>query len=220
MTERGLFIVLEGIDNCGKTSQAKLLQLALMARGMVVIQTREPGGTLVGEEIREILLRPDRLKPINPLAQTLLFYAARAQFLEDAIKPKLDIGVHVITDRFNTSTHAYQGYAQGVSIEVLEFLDREVIEKTGIRPDLCAIFDISVEESRWRLNNADNENQVWAYEQMGPEFAEKVRQGYLDYAKRQESVVLLDGTQEKQAIHTRLLGMVNNILAKRKGFLY
>lgn len=218
--ERPLFGVLEGIDNSGKTTQSDLLKSALLARGLTVVQTREPGGTQVGEEIREVLLRPDRPKPINPLAQTLLFYAARVEFLNDVVKSNLSFGVNVIADRFNPSTHAYQGYAQGVPIEVLEFLDQEVVIKSGVKPDFCVIFDISAQESRLRLNNADNEGQIWAYEQMGMDFAEKVRQGYLEYARRNPEVVLIDGTEDKLAIHRQLIGLVDNIQVKKKGWSY
>src|SRR4051812_44238736 len=105
---KGKFIVLEGIDNCGKSTQAKMLEKYFKEQGIDVIMAREPGGTQIGEEIREVVLKP-RDEMANPVTQTLLFYAARTEFMDQVVKPNLDAGNMVITDRFESSTYVYQG---------------------------------------------------------------------------------------------------------------
>ena len=101
--KKGKFIVLEGIDNCGKTTQAKMLEKYFQEQGIEVVLAREPGGTQIGEEIREVVLKP-RDKMANPITQTLLFYAARTEFMDQIVKPNIDAGKMVITDRFESST--------------------------------------------------------------------------------------------------------------------
>lgn len=229
MNERGLFIVLEGLDNSGKTTQSKILKAVLEERGLDVVQTREPGGTEPGEEIRQILLKKGRPKPLYPMTQSLLFYSARVEFLNDVVVPNLSNGVTVITDRFDASTYAYQGYAQGASSEMLDLLYRHIVLASQCRPDVYAILDIPVEESRKRLKNADNDGQTWAYEEMGVEFAEKVRTGYLEYAKgyvtslaygtvehARSSAHLIDGMQPRNVIHDQLMQLVDMKMQERQ----
>lgn len=191
--KKGLFIVLEGIDNCGKTTQAALLKEHFEKQGREVVLTREPGGTQAGEEIREILLKP-REKMMDPLAQTLLFYAARKEFLEEVVKPNLKEGKVVITDRFAASTFVYQGYVQGVDENFINLLHKEIVEKSGCKPDLYVVIDISAEESFRRDKNPDRQGQEMIFEKQGLEFRKKLRAGYLQYAKAHPEVIVINGT--------------------------
>lgn len=231
MPERGLFIVLEGIDNCGKTTQAALLAKYLEEKGLPVLQTREPGGTEVGEEIRQVLLKP-REQMMDPVTQLLLFNAARREFLQQVVKPAQEGGVHVITDRFDPSTYAYQVRAQGVSEELFYSLRRFVISNTDPTvfwyPDLCIILDIPAEESKRRENNLDNKGQQLIYEMQGLEFANKVREGYKRYVEEYlqqgrnsftydaKNTVLLDGMKTVDVIHRDIVHLVEKKLRERE----
>ncbi|MBI4038089.1 dTMP kinase [Candidatus Daviesbacteria bacterium] len=217
MVEKGLFVVLEGIDNCGKTTQAGLLAQYLEGRGLEVIQTREPGGTEVGEEIRQVLLKP-REEIMSPDTQALLFYAARQEFLSQVVKPNLEAGITVITDRFEPSTWVYQGYVQGVDAEFLKVLGQKVVTLSGCRLDLLVILDIPAEESFRRRGNVDNVGQDLIYEEQGLEFAIKVREGYLKYKEDHAwTVALLDGTLTPEEIHQKIVTLIKpNLILKGK----
>lgn len=207
MKSRGIFIVLEGIDNCGKTTQAGLLKKYFEDNHREVVQTREPGGTDIGEEIREVLLKP-REKMMDPISQTLLFYASRKEFLNGVVKPNLEKGAIVITDRFAASTFVYQGFVQGVDENFINILHQEIVEKSGYRPDLYVIIDIPAEESFKRDANADNKGQELIFEKQGLEFRTKLREGYKKYAQDQKQVVLIDGMKSKEEIFEEILKQV------------
>jgi dTMP kinase len=125
---KGKFIVLEGIDNCGKSTQAKMLEKYFQEQGAEVVLAREPGGTQIGEEIREVVLKP-RDEMANPITQTLLFYAARTEFMNQIVKPNIDAGKMVITDRFESSTYVYQGIVQGVDLSLLDTLSEYCVPR-------------------------------------------------------------------------------------------
>lgn len=207
--KKGLFIVLEGIDNCGKTTQAGLLKEYFESLGREVVQTREPGGTQVGEEIREVLLKPREKMP-DPVAQTLLFYAARKEFLEEVVKPNLKAGKVVITDRFAASTFVYQGYVQGVDENFINLLHKEIVEKSGCKPDLYVVIDILAEESFKRDKNTDRKDQEMIFEKQGLEFRKKLRAGYLQYAKSHPEVVIIDGSLPPQGCQAKLIKLLLN----------
>ena len=202
MVEKGLFIVIEGIDNSGKTTQSGLLKEYLEGKGLPVVQTREPGGTEVGEEIREILLKK-RDKMMDPQAQALLFYAARVEFLKSIVEPNLSSGVTVITDRFEPSTYVYQGYTQGAT-DFVQSLSRLVVGYK-YQPDVSVVLDIPAEESFRRRSNEDRQGQDLIYEHQGLEFSKKLREGYLDYTKEHPNAVLLDGTEDIKSVHERII---------------
>lgn len=215
--EKGLFIVIEGMDNSGKTTQVSLLKQYLEERKIPVLSTREPGGTEIGEEIRKILLKNrDQNEMMSPEAQALLFYAARAGFLKKVVEPVLNQGMIVITDRFEPSSYVYQGYAQG-AIEQVEILSKLVVGRK-YWPDHCVVLDIPAEESLRRRGNADNAGQDLIFEHQGLEFAQKLRAGYQEYAKKHPSVVLLDGTKSIEEIH-RIMVMILQPDLIMKGFI-
>ena len=226
MNKRGLFIVVEGIDNCGKSTQAQMLRKYLQEKGLEVFNTREPGGTDIGEEIRSILL--DRKKMLDPKVQTLLFFTSREEFLQKIVKPKLDQGITVISDRFEASTYVYQGYVQGVDEKFIDVLHDQVVEDSDCIPDLYIILDISSEESFKRQANIDNKGQEFIYEKQGLEFMDKVRHGYQKFAEsrltckvvpidqRKKSwaswVVLVDAMRDKDLIFRDLVSLVDRVI--------
>lgn len=214
-TKRGLFIVLEGIDNCGKTTQSKLLKQYFQNEGFKVIQTREPGGTEVGEEIRLVLIK-NRKNLMNPLAQTLLFYAARKEFIENIVKQNLMKGINVITDRFEASTYVYQGIVQRVSKEFIDLMHHWIVTRSDCIPDMYIILDISAQESFRRNKNIDNKGQQFIYEKQGLKFMEKLRRGYKKYARENKNTVLINGILDIQTIHQKIIQQVKILVNKSK----
>lgn len=174
---RGFFISLEGIEGTGKTTQARFLSERLVEKGYDVILTQEPGGTVIGNRIREILLYVDHGE-MSYMTELLLYNAARAQHLSEKILPALNEGNIVITDRFTDSTIAYQGYGRGIDIELLKSID--LIATGGIRPDLTILFDLDVETGLQRNKGI---NKVDRLELEDIEFHKKVREGYLKIAE-------------------------------------
>lgn len=215
MPKKGVFIILEGIDNCGKTTQSKLLKQYLQNEGFKVIQTREPGGTEVGEEIRLILIK-NRKNLMNSLSQTLLFYAARNEFIENIVKQNLIKGINVITDRFEASTYVYQGIVQRVSKEFIDLMHNWIVARSDCNPDLYIILDISAQESFRRNKNIDNKGQQFIYEKQGLRFMEKLRRGYKKYARENKNTILINGTLGIQTIHQKIVQQVEILINKRK----
>jgi dTMP kinase len=175
----GRFITLEGGEGTGKSTQVKRLKAALEAKGLKVLTTREPGGSPGAEEIRKLLVEgePGRW---NPITETLLAYAARADHVARIIGPALAAGTWVISDRFNDSTFAYQGVGRGVERETIRRIDSAVLD--DFQPDLTLVLDLDVKTGLERANaRAGAENR---FEKFGPEFHERLRQSFLDIAKR------------------------------------
>ena len=206
-----------------------MLKEYLEDRGLSAVQTREPGGTQPGEEIRQVLLNPDRSKLLYPETQALLFYAARTEFLRDVVKPNLEQGVTVVTDRFDASTYVYQGYTQGVSGQLLDVLYRHIVIGSECKPDFYVILDITAEESYLREANADNQGQDLVYERQGLEFRRKLCEGYREYARgyvtfammgdasyAYTDATLIDGMRNKDIIHREIVEMVDARLKLRE----
>ncbi|MBM3804395.1 MAG: dTMP kinase [Acidimicrobiia bacterium] len=179
----GFFITFEGIDGCGKTTQLRLLHEYLRKRGIDVAIVREPGGTEVGEAIREILLHSAR-QGIEPLSELLLYYASRCQNLCQNIVPALERGRWVLCDRFADASVAYQGYGRGLDMNFIEQLNQAVV---GQRlPDLTFLIDLdpSVALARARQRNQDRQVDEGRFEMESLSFFERVRQGYLAIAQK------------------------------------
>ena len=170
------FISFEGIEGSGKSTQAKLLAEHLSAAGRTVLETAEPGGTRIGNKIRKILLEPQN--HMDPLAELLLYYAARAQHVREVIYPALLKNTVVITDRFTDSTVAYQGYARGIDLSVINTLDEIVVP--DMRPALTIILDLEVEEGLRRNREARKEDR---FEQETIDFHNRVRQAFHQIAR-------------------------------------
>lgn len=179
---RGIFITLEGIDGTGKTTQFRRLVQYLRRSGYTVTATREPGGTRVGEQIRDILLA-SRHRELTPLAELALMYAARAQHLDEVVRPALARGAIVVSDRFNDSSRAYQGYGRRLGLKTIEAFDQIICGRT--QPDLTLVLDVDPGASLGRAINREARAK-WKhsrFEQAGIEFQRRARAGYFALAR-------------------------------------
>jgi dTMP kinase len=195
----GRFITFEGGEGAGKSTQARLLAERLKARGIDVVLTREPGGSPFAEQVRDLILRTDTA-PHPPLAEALLFCAARIDHLEKTIRPALAAGRWVICDRFSDSTRVYQGAAGGVPADALEALERLVVGAT--RPDLTLILDLAPADGLARADarripaGPSSEARADAYESRHLAFHERLRAGYAAIARAEpRRCALIDGAR-------------------------
>ena len=180
--KKSVFITIEGCEGCGKTTQSELLKKYLQSKGLNVILTREPGGSIVAEQVRNILLNPDF--KVVPYCELMLYEASRAQHLEDIIKPNLEKGYVVICDRFIDSTIAYQGYARGIDIEVIKKLNN--IATSGLKPDLTIYLDINPNKGIKKAKTV-NKGKLTGGDRIEREslkFHNNVRKGFLELAKK------------------------------------
>lgn len=178
--KRGLFLTFEGIDGAGKTTQIGLLGDKLARQGIPSLFVREPGSTLVGEKIRQILLTPEN-KGMAAATEILLYAAARAQIVTEKIRPALDEGKMVVCDRYIHSSLAYQGFGLGYAQEKIRMINGEATG--GLWPDLTFVFDIEVAESSRRIDRkGDGCAGKDRIEQRDSEFYNRVRRGYLALA--------------------------------------
>jgi dTMP kinase len=197
MPARGRLIAFEGIDGCGKSTQAKAVAAALGA-----LLTHEPGATPLGARLRQLLLDPDSdSPPPTPRAETLLMAADRAEHVAQVIEPALASGAWVVTDRYTGSTIAYQGYGRGLGAEGLA----EVVAwaTAGVEADLSVFVDVPVEVAAARRRGADR------MERLGPEFAARVRGGFAAQAAADPARwLVVDGTREVDAITAHIVEAV------------
>lgn len=175
----GRFITFEGGEGAGKSTQVKALVARLRDRGLEVVQTREPGGSSGAEALRDLLVNGDAGR-WSPLSETLMMYAARANHLEQVIRPALTRGAWVVCDRFSDSTRAYQGAGGGVTGDFIETLDQAVVGAT--QPDVILVLDMPVEAGlRRALARGETENR---FESKGEAFHQRLREGFLQRAAR------------------------------------
>lgn len=172
MSSRGLFITVEGIDGCGKSTQARLIAAALEAAGHDVLRLREPGGVKISEQIREILLDPANAE-MGDVCELLLYEAARAQLVHQVVRPALAAGKTVVCDRFYDSTTAYQAFADGLDRNMVSQANELAVD--GCRPDLTLVFDLPVEDALRRRSGREAEDRL---ELKGLEFQERVAAGF------------------------------------------
>lgn len=194
---KGKFIVLEGPDRCGKSTQAKLLLNALWANGKDAVLTREPGGTPTAEEIRQIVLQ-DNLD-VRPMAELFLYEASRAQHTEEKILPALQEGKIVICERYTMSTCAYQGYGRGIDLGTINTLNK--IATLGLTPDLTLVFLMSDKYFSTRGEYLFSDRM----EQEDLSFRQKMRQGYLDMIKQTPHAHLIDADKPVSAVQQDVL---------------
>lgn len=203
-----MFITLEGPEGSGKTSQLPALAQYLRDAGYEVVVTREPGGTAVGDQIREVLMNLKNVA-IVPRTEILLFLAARAQHVEEIIRPALQAGKIVLCDRFGESTLAYQGYGHRTDLETLRALLN--FSTGGLKPDLVLLLDIPVKAGLERKREISEWNRLDAYEQA---FHERVRKGYLDLAQAEpERWWIIDATETKEKVQQQMRQAIMNRLA-------
>ncbi|MDQ7797425.1 MAG: dTMP kinase [Candidatus Edwardsbacteria bacterium] len=207
----GLFISFEGIEGCGKSTQAKLLESWLKAQGFKVVLTREPGGPSISEKIRRILL-DNRNKGMTDLTELLLLQASRVQHLAQVIVPALKAGNVVICDRFADSSTAYQGYGRGMDLKMVNELNQFAVD--GFWPQLTLVLDLPVEKgflrAQGRRRNLDR------METQALKFHKRVRQGFKAIAKSDpQRVKLLDGSQPSEVIHAAVRQLALSAMKKR-----
>ena len=189
---KGLFITFEGADGCGKTTQMNLLKEYLIQNGYEVVLTREPGAKGLGEQLREILLNYDG--EVADRCESFLFLADRAQNIETIVIPSIKQGKIVLCDRHIDSTVAYQGYGRGLNLDEINSLNN--IATGGIKPDLTYVFDVDVETSAKRVG--DEKDRM---ESAGKEFFNRVRNGYLELAKKEpQRVKVIDSTRSIEEV--------------------
>jgi dTMP kinase len=210
----GRFITLEGIEGAGKSTVAAALTAALRARGLAVVQTREPGGTPLAERLREVVLQRGAER-LSAEAETLLMFASRAVHVDNLVRPALARGEWVLCDRYTDATRAYQGGGRGVSREFIESLSREVLG--GFTPDLTLLLDLPVLAGLGRANarrkaNGGGEADRFEAETVG--FFERVRERYLGIAAAEpQRVRVLDATLPPDELAKAALTAVEPLLA-------
>lgn len=209
---KGKFITFEGPEGSGKTLQIKLLAGELDRRGISYTTTKEPGGTEFGREVREILLKNGGASR-NPVAELLLYLADRYQHLEEIVRPALEKGDLVISDRYHDATIAYQGYGRGVDMKMIDLFFREL----GLMvPDRTVVFNIDVEVAlaRARSRNVSSDQvHMGRFEDEEISFHRKVRDGYLDLAAVDpERYEVIDGSGTPVEVHQRIMEALDSFL--------
>ncbi len=201
---RGVFITFEGSEGCGKSTQVQRLAVRLEQVGIAVLVTREPGGTAIGEKIRDLLQFAPESFAMTPETEVLLFEASRSQLVRETIQPALEKGTVVISDRFFDSTTVYQGVARKLSPEIVEALNAFAVG--AARPDLTFVLDVDVATARARmLRRVRPAVVVDRMEQEPVEFYERVCAGYRELAKREpDRVVLMEGSQSASEIEQQV----------------
>lgn len=212
----GRFITLEGIDGCGKSTQLAMLADALRALGNRIVVTREPGGTTIGERIRE-LLSSDATASIQPATELLMIVGARAQHVADVIRPSLEGGLIVISDRYTDSSVAFQGYGRGLDLAMIDNVN--LIATGGLTPDLTILFDLEAKEAQARLDarriGVPDRKPALAYlDELELEFHTRVREGYLKIAAANSArVKIVDASGTPEKMHAQVMALVLCLLS-------
>jgi dTMP kinase len=200
----GRFIVLDGPDGCGKSSQARMLLDWLQGQGIPAVGFRDPGATVIGEKIREILLSPAHAAMTTP-AEVLLYMAARVQLWAEKIRPALEEGRCVVLDRWLSSTCAYQGYAGGFGEDRVIEIASNALER--VWPDLTIILDVDLKTAAQRLKR-----ELDRMELKGDDYHSRVREGFLKLAKGRSGFVVVDATGSMETVHKEVVKAVQKLL--------
>jgi dTMP kinase len=204
---KGKFITVEGIEGVGKTTNMEFLRQLITTAGKELVVTREPGGTPLGEAIRGLLLDPE-YKGMDPDCELQLMFAARAEHLDKVIKPAIVAGQWVLCDRFTDATYAYQGGGRGLDTKKIAALEQLV--QGDLRPDLTLLLDVPVEVG---LERAGNRSKPDRFEQEEVEFFERVRQTYLEMARKHDGRYrVVDASQALENVQRQLTTILNEIL--------
>ena len=196
------FIVFDGVEGCGKSTQSRLLAEALASRGQQVVQTLEPGGTAIGEAIRSCLLNP-AFSEMHELTEAFLFCADRAQHVLEVVRPALEAGKIVISDRYASSTMVYQGFAGGLGAEAVEVLTWYATK--GLQPDLLVILDLDPAEGL-RRKRGDAADRI---ERKSLEFHQRVRDGFRQYAEHLGNrAVVIDADRPAEVVAAEVLELL------------
>jgi len=205
-----MFITLEGPEGSGKSMQICEMAEFLRGRGKQVLTTREPGGTFIGDQIREVIMRMENTM-MSPRAEILLFCAARAQIVEEVIRPSLEKGLIVISDRYADSTLAYQGYGHGLDLETLKLI--LLFATGGLKPDLTLLLDVDVEEGLKRRRIGGGEWNRLDAQQLA--FHQRVRQGYLKMAAEEPARWrVINARQKPPQVQADIQAVLTEIISK------
>lgn len=203
----GTFITIEGIEGVGKSTNLKFMEGILKDAGQTVVITREPGGTVLAEKIRELLIDPTH-PPCTPDTELLLMFASRAEHLAEKIRPALERGEWVLCDRFTDATYAYQGAGRGIDLSHIHALEDWLQE--GLRPDLTVVLDADVELG---MQRAGKRGDLDRFEQEQLEFFKRVRRAYLDIARREpRRVRVIDASQDLAKVQSALRALLQEQL--------
>jgi dTMP kinase len=202
---RGRFITFEGTEGVGKTTNMDFVASSLKERGIPFVRTREPGGTPMAERVRAILLDPDS-EPIDPEAELLLVFAARAQHLARVIRPALDAGTWVLCDRFTDATYAYQGGGRGLSIARIAALEQQV--QGDLQPDLTIYLDLPIAAGLARIDVSQRDR----FEREQLEFFERVRQIYVERAKAYPRFRIIDAARPLAQVQQSIAEALRNFI--------
>ena len=207
---KGLFITLEGPEGAGKSTQLPRLCTWLEGQGRPVVATRNPGGTAIGRQIRQVLLDPAN-KAMVPMAELMLYAADRAQHVEEVVRPALASGAVVLCDRFGDSTLAYQGYGRGLDLTLLRALNE--MASGGLRPDLTLLLDLPSEVGLARVAAS---RAIDRLEDEAIAFHHRLREGYRALAAEEpDRFVVVDATQDPERVQAQLQEAVGKLLATR-----
>lgn len=201
---KGRFIVLDGPDGCGKSSQSRMLMDWLHGHGVTTVGFRDPGTTVIGEKIREILLSPAH-EAMTTSAEVLLYMAARVQLWAESIGPALKEGQCVVLDRWLSSTCAYQGHAGGFGVEKVVEVAEDSLER--VWPDLTIILDVDLKTAAQRLNR-----ELDRMERKGDSYHARVREGFLKLADGRPDFTVVDATASPEVVHREVVAIVRKTL--------
>jgi dTMP kinase len=207
----GFFITFEGIEGCGKSTQLGLLKAHLEKKGRAVLSVREPGGTLLGEAVRSVLLNGTE-EGVDPWAELFLYEACRAQLVSKVIRPALAEGKVVVSDRFYDSTLAYQGFGRGLDASKIESLNE--LATGGLVPDVTILVDCPEEvglHRAWSRINASAGAREDRFEKENLAFHRRVRQGFLEIAKTSARVKVVDGSREISTVHREICDIIEGV---------
>ena len=206
---RGRLITLEGVEGVGKSTQLNAVSERLRARGLRVVETREPGGTQEADEVRAVLLKV-RSGGFDPMAELLLMFAARAMHVDKVIRPALAAGSWVVCDRFTDASYAYQGGGRGISAMRIASLERMVLK--GLKPDLTLLLDV---DPAVGMARARGRGELDRFEKEKDDFFKKVRKTYLARARQEpRRIKVVDAGRDVAAVQEDVLGIVDAALSR------
>ena len=208
MRKRGIFITFEGIEGAGKTTQIIRARKYLMAKGLEVLVLREPGGTKIGDRIRDLLLTPSA-EPLEPWAEFFLFCASRSQLVATVIEPALKRGAIVLCDRFSDSSLAYQGFARGLSTDAIRNLTE--IATGGLKPNLTLLLDLPEKKGLGRAHSRQQSGPNDRFESEQIEFHSRVRQGFLALAEQEpDRIKIISADRPADTIATEVEELIDD----------
>ncbi len=199
-----MFITFEGLDFCGKSTQVAILKKYLENLGKQIYLIREPGGTAISEKIRDLLL-DKKNSEMNDKAELLLFYSSRSQLITEVIRPKLQEGYYVLSDRFHDSSTAYQGYGRGLNLDFIEKLNEFVLGQTV--PDITFFIDVPLDEIQKR-KEIENGLELDRIESSNDDFYSRVRKGYYKISEKEERFKIIDGSRDIEIISEEIISVL------------